>query len=104
MRFLCPPGTYHRLTSTRTGDVILEARVIDGMVIVHGVSRPDEYDVHLVDGGFELDGVLRDRVGPVMAVDGDAVTLHHGVLIDVGPVAAEPPPRDWSQGGHLRRG
>jgi hypothetical protein len=87
--------TYFRLTSTRTGETLFEAKMLAGAIIVWGAHyRPSEFDAHLAEDGrsVALAGALSDRIGLVVTL-GDYLDAIASYSVDVGEL---PPDFDTS--------
>jgi hypothetical protein len=90
--------TYFRLTSTRTGETLFEAKMLCDSIIVWGAHyRPCEFNALLADDGqtVALVGTLRDRIGPVV-VFGECVDVSASYSVEVGDVPADYDP-SWSK-------
>ena len=87
--------SYLRLVSTRTGETLIEVKMIDGAVIVWGQHyRPSEFDARLSADGdaVTLEGTLCDRCGTVVTF-GERTTIRASYRIDVGTL-----PPDFAAG------
>ncbi len=75
-----------RLVSSRTGEVMLNLKMLGSGVIVWGQHyRPAEADVHLSEDGttVAVSGVLRDCIGVVVTL-GDVLDVQEGFAFEVG--------------------
>ncbi len=78
------PGTYVRFDSLRTGETLLEAKLLAGALIVYGNARRNRYNVGLDGDVVKIDGTLWDRRGPAVSFGDDALRFHTKVIIDCG--------------------
>jgi len=70
------PGTYIRFDSLRTGETLLEAKRLNGALIVHGHASRDHYDVGIDGADVMISGTLWDRRGPAVSFGADALRFH----------------------------
>jgi hypothetical protein len=90
--------TYFLLLSTRTGETLLEAKMLCGSIIVWGSHyRPAEFESRLTDDGqtVALVGTLRDRIGPVVTF-GEHLDVRASYSVEVGELPADYDP-PWSR-------
>ncbi len=64
------PGTYVRFDSPRTGETLLEAKRLNGALIIYGNASRDHYDVGIDGDVVRIDGTLWDRRGPAVSFRG----------------------------------
>lgn len=92
-----------RFVSLRTGETMLELKMLEGSLITWGCMKRDRCDVRLDAGAVTIAGELADNRGPVLRAGDDALEYLAGVRVEFGTVQEEPQ-RDRSlDGGHLRR-
>jgi hypothetical protein len=78
------PGTYIRFESLRTGETLLEAKRLDGALIVHGNANRRKFRVGLDGEVVKIDGTLWDRYGPAVSFGDDELRFHTKVSVDCG--------------------
>ena len=82
---------YIRFISDRTGETLLEIKMLDGSAIVWGAHyRPSEFDALLADDGATLAvlGTLRDRLGPVVTF-AECLNISSGFRVEIGRLPAD---------------
>ena len=87
--------TFVRILSTRTGETLFEIKMLGGSMIIWGSHyRPSEFEARLTDDRqtVALAGVLRDRIGPVVAF-GDCLDVRAPYSVELGDL---PPDYDPS--------
>jgi hypothetical protein len=89
MIFVLLPSMYLRFESVRTSETLLEARRLNGALVVYGNATRDRYDVGLDGDVVKIDGTLWDRWGPAVSFGDDALRFHTKVIVDCGVLPAD---------------
>lgn len=89
MILVLPSGTYVRFDSVRTGETLLEARHLDGALIVYGAANRDHYDIGLTGEDVCITGTLWDRRGPAVSFGENELRFQARVLVDTGAMPSE---------------
>ena len=91
MLLLYRDHTYFRLISTRTGETLIELKMLGSGVIVWGAHyRPGECDVRLAEDGctVAVSGVLRDGQG-IVATVGEMLEVAAAFTVEAGELPPE---------------